>query len=290
MKCEFVDAEKAQWSVVRMCKMLKFSPKTYYAWRSRGVSAHKLADEKLMVHIKAAFEASRATYGSPRVHAALTAEGIKVGRKRVARLMRENGLVVQPRRGFRCTTTERDPAHEVAPNTLDRDFEANGPNEKWVTDVTSIRTGQGWLYLATMLDLFNREIVGWAMDSTNDQLLTKRALDMALQSHKPPKGLLHHSDRGSTYTAGDYRDALATNGIEASMSRKGNCWDNAVAESFFATLKKELVHRQRFNTHKQAKAAIFEYIEVFYNRVRLHSTLGYKTPVQLRTENTTPVT
>ena len=289
MKCQFVDAEKANWSVLRICKMLQFSPKTYYAWRKREKSTRELADERLLIQIRAAFKASRETYGSPRVHAALKAAGVSVGLNRVTRLMRENGLCVRPRRGFRCTTTVRDPAHAVAPNTLDRDFEATAPNEKWVTDVTFIPTDEGWLYLASMLDLYNREIVGWAMDDTNDQLLTKRALDMALQTHEPPEGLLHHSDRGSTYTAGDYRDALAENGIEVSMSRKGDCWDNAVAESFFATLKKELVHRQHFKTRRQAAAAIFEYIEVFYNRIRLHSTLGYRTPIQARQDNTTLV-
>lgn len=151
-----------------------------------------------------------------------------------------------------CTTTERDPAHEVAPNTLDRNFEATHPNEKWVTDVNFIPTNEGWLYLATMLDLFNREIVGWAMGESHDQLLAKRALDMALPSHKPPTGLLHHSDRGSTYNAGDYRDALAQSGIEVSMSRKCNCWDNSVTESFFATLKKELTHRQKYHDSKRS--------------------------------------
>ena len=284
MKCEFVDAEKAQWPVVRMCKMLKFSPKTYYAWRLRDKSPRELADEQLLVQIQVAFKASRGTYGSPRIHAALTAAGVGAGLNRVARLMRQNGLCVRPRRGFRCTTTARDPAHAVAPNTLDRDFQATAPNEKWVTDVTFVPTDEGWLYLASLLDLYNREIVGWAMGDTHDQLLTKRALDMALQAHEPPEGLLHHSDRGSTYTAGDYRDALAKNGIKVSMSRKGDCWDNSVAESFFATLKKELVHRQRFETRRQAAAAIFEYIEVFYNRIRLHSTLGYRTPIQARRE------
>ena len=287
MKCRFVDAEKARWPVVRMCRMLQFSPKTYYAWSKRGKSARELADEQLLVHIRAAFEASRRTYASPRVHAALKAGGVEVGLNRVARLMRENGLCVRPRRGYRHTTTVRDPAHAVAPNTLDRDFTASAPNEKWVTDVTFVPTDEGWLYLATMLDLYNREIVGWAMDDTNDQLLTKRALDMALEGHAPPGGLLHHSDRGSTYTAGDYRDALAENGIEASMSGKGDCWDNSVAESFFATLKKELVHRTRYATRREAKAAIFEYIEVFYNRLLSHSTLGYKAPVQLRLESAT---
>ena len=289
MKCQFVDAEKAKWSVLRMCKMLQFSPKTYYAWRKRLKSARQLSDEQLLVQIRAAFKASRATYGIPRVYAVLKAEGVCVGRKRVARLMRENELRVQPRRGYRCTTTVQDPSHEVASNTLDRDFTASAPNDKWVNDVSYIPTDEGWLYLATMLDQFNREIAGWAMDDTNDQPLTKRELDMARLTHKPPRGLLHHSDRGSTYTAGDYRYALADNGIEASISRKGDCWDNSVVESFFATLKKELIYRTRYTTPRQAAAAIFEYIEVFYNRIRLHPTLEYRSPAQIRRENTVMV-
>lgn len=290
MKCQFVEAEKARFPVTTLCRTIGLKRQTFYAWRKRAPSARALEDRALVVKIKAAFMASRQTYGSPRVHAHLLAQGCHVGLNRVTRLMRENGLSVRPRRGFRCTTTQRDPAHAVAPNVLDRDFSASQPNEKWVTDVTFLPTDEGWLYLATMLDLYNREVVGWAMDDCNDQNLTARALRMALETHQPPQGLLHHSDRGSTYTAHDYRQLLCEHGIECSMSRKGNCWDNSVAESFFSTLKKDLVHRARFATKRQAAAAIFEYLEVFYNRVRLHSTLGYKTPIGYRLENTTPAT
>jgi len=286
VKCDFVDAEKAAFPIRRLCKVLELSPKTYYARRSRAKSARALGDEQLLVLIRAVFEESRETYGSPRVHAALAADDVRVGRKRVARLMRQAGLAVRPKRGFRCTTTVRDPEHSVAPNTLDRQFSVKALNVAWVTDVTYIPTDEGWLYLATIIDLFNREVVGYAMSSTNDQLLTAKALRLALAEHQPPAGMIHHSDRGSTYTAGDYRDLLADNGIECSMSRKGDCWDNSVAESFFATLKKELVHRTRFATRQQARVAIFEYIEVFYNRQRLHSTIGYKTPTQVRLDNT----
>lgn len=286
MKCRFVDAQKAAFPVRRLCNTIELSPKTYYAWRNRSASARELDDRRLLVLIRAAFDASRKTYGSPRVHAALAANGVRVGRKRVARLMRQAGLAVRPKRGFRCTTTQRNPDHAVAPNTLDRQFDVEAPNVAWVTDVTYVPSGEGWLYLATILDLFNREVIGYAMSSTNDQQLTAKALRMALSDHEPPAGLIHHSDRGSTYTAGDYRDLLASNGIECSMSRKGDCWDNSVAESFFATLKKDLVHRTRFTTRQQARAAIFEYIEVFYNRQRLHSTLGNKSPMQYRLDNT----
>lgn len=288
MKCRFVDAEKASFPIRRLCRTIELSTQTYYAWRRRGKSARKLADEQLLELIRAAFEASRQTYGSPRVHAALVADGVVVGVNRVARLMREDGLVVRPRRAFRCTTTRRDPAHAVAPNLLDRQFDVDGQNRVWVTDVTFVPTIEGWLYVATVLDLGNREVVGWAAGDTNDQRLTAKALRLALSDHAPPAGLLHHSDRGSTYTAGDYRDLLAAHGIECSMSGKGDCWDNAVAESFFATLKKELVHRDRYSTRREAKSAVFEYIEVFYNRIRLHSTLGHKSPRQYRIDNASP--
>jgi transposase InsO family protein len=290
VKFQFVDAEKANFPVAALCRAMSVKRKSYYAWRKRPQCARVQQDQALVLKIKAAFKRSRDTYGSPRVHAALVASGCTVGLNRVARLMRENELSVRPRRGFRCTTTQRDPAHQVAPNVLERDFSASQPNEKWVTDVTFVPTDEGWLYLATLLDLYNREVVGWAMDGNNDQNLTARALTMALETHNPPEGLVHHSDRGSTYTAHDYRDMLKDNGIKCSMSRKGDCWDNAVAESFFSSLKKDLVHRMHFKTRRQAAVAIFEYLEVFYNRIRLHSTLGYKTPVEYRLINTTPVT
>lgn len=288
MKFAFVDAEKAQFPVIVLCEVMEVSRAGYYAWREREKSPRELENETLVVAIKAIHKRSRSTYGSPRVHIELKKQGWEVGLNRVSRLMQENGICVKPRRGYRCTT-QADPSHPVVANELDRDFSATAFNEKWVTDVTNVPTDEGWLYLATMLDLYNREIVGWAMDDHNDQNLTLSALNMALETYEPPQGLLHHSDRGSTYTAGDYRDALKDYGIVCSMSRKGNCWDNAVAESFFATIKKELIHRTKFKTRREAAAAIFEYIEFFYNRIRLHSTLGYTTPAEYRSNNTTVV-
>ena len=273
-----------------LCRVMEISTSGYYAWLKRLPSEHQQEDERLLALIKPIFEASRRTYGSPRVHASLKQLGHKVAKKRVARIMHENGLVVLPSRGWRCVTTKADPSHGVAANELARDFEASRINEKWVTDVTFVPTEEGWLYLASMIDLYNREVVGWAMSENNDTQLTLNALDMALEFRNPPEGLIQHTDRGSNYTANDYRSALARRGIKVSMSRKGNCWDNAVAESFFATIKKELIHKFKFSTRREAAAAIFEYIEVFYNRVRKHSKLGYKSPAEFKRNNQSAAT
>lgn len=200
----------------------------------------------------------------------------------MARLIRENGIKVLPRRGYRVSTTKSDPANEVAPNTLNRDFTAKAPDDKWVTDVTFIKTDECWLYLAVILDLYNREVVGWGTGQQNDTALTLSALEMALSKNNPTEELIHHSDRGSTYTCNEYRKAPKDNAIDVSMSRRANCWDNAVAESFFATLKKELIHKYHFETFKESSTAIFEYIEVFYNRVRSHSVLNYRSPIEFR--------
>lgn len=285
MRFEFICAWKAQFPVTVMCSVLEVSRAGYYAWCNRGKSDRELDDEQLLASIRMIHAKSRETYGSPRIHQELVKYGVQVGENRVARLMRENDIKVRPRRGYRVSTTKSDPANEVTPNTLDRDFTATAPNQKWVTDVTFIQTDENWLYLAVILDLFNREVVGWAMGKNNDTALTLRALDMALSKYAPTAGLIHHSDRGSTYTCKAYRDALKDNGIECSMSRRANCWDNAVAESFFATLKKELVHKCHFETRKEASTAIFEYIELFYNRVRSHSVLNYVSPIEFRELN-----
>ena len=285
MKFEFISMEKAHFAITDLCHALEVSTSGYYAWYNREKSRRQLEDEQLLALIKSIFKSSRETYGSPRIHVTLQNLGHQIGVKRVARIMQENSLVVRPRRGWRCVTTTRNPRDSVAPNDLNREFSASTVNEKWVTDVTFVPTDEGWLYLASMIDLYNREIVGWAMGDSNDTALTLRALDMALESHKPPEGLMHHSDRGSNYTAKEYVQALLDRGIKTSMSRRGNCWDNAVAESFFATIKKELIHRFTFKTRREAAAAIFEYIEVFYNRVRLHSHLGYTSPAQCRREH-----
>ena len=268
-----------------LCRVLEVSTSGFYAWLKRTPSKRQIEDERLLKLIEGIFESSRRTYGSPRIHKTLKDQGHHVSEKRVARLMQDNGLAVLPCRGWRCATTQADPSHGVVSNELDRDFSASAINEKWVTDVTFVPTDEGWLYLASMIDLYNREVVGWSMSDSNDTDLTLKALDMALQSRNPPKGLLQHSDRGSNYTSKEYRLALSNQGIDVSMSRRGNCWDNAVAESFFATLKKELVHRTRFATRREAAAAIFEYIEVFYNRIRKHSKLGYTSPAEFRREN-----
>jgi len=285
MRFQFVSAQKAHYAITDLCHAVEVSTSGYYAWLNREPSRRQVEDERLLRLIKSIFKSSRETYGSPRIHATLQELGHKVAPKRVARIMQENALVVRPSRAWRCVTTKADPRNSVAANELDRDFTATKADEKWVTDVTFVPTDEGWLYLASMIDLYNREVVGWAMGESNDTTLTLQALDMALEFRNPPEGLVHHSDRGSNYTAKDYRQALSDRGIQCSMSRKGNCWDNAVAESFFATIKKELVHRYTFTTRREAAAAIFEYIEVFYNRVRKHSQLGYTSPVEFRRNN-----
>ena len=282
MRFAFVLAQKAEYSVSELCSATEVSTSGFYAWCKRGKSRRAQQDDAWLMCIKSIFAASRETYGSPRIHAELKALGHAISEKRVARIMRDGALVALPGRVWRCVTTETDPANAVANNGLNRDSAASSVNEKWVTDVTFVPTDEGWLYLASIIDLYNREVVGWAIGDSNNTALTLRALDMALTSRNPPEGLLHHSDRGSNYTANDYRRALSDRGIEVSMSRKENCWDNAVAESFFATLKKELVNRHHYETRRQAAAAIFEYIEAFYNRVRRHSELGYSSPVEYR--------
>lgn len=277
MRFRFIEAEKANFPVSLMCRMLRVSRAGYYAWRVRKPSARARSDEKLTVAVKAAHRTSRGTYGSPRVHRELSAQGLTVGRHRVARLMRICALAGKRRRRFRITT-QSNHAHPIAQNSLERRFEVERPNEAWVSDITYVWTLEGWLYLATIIDLYSRRVVGWSMSKRIDQALTLTALSMALNTRTLGAELMHHSDRGSQYAAGTYRKMLDTHGITCSMSRKGNCWDNAVAESFFATLKVELVYESIFRTRAQAKAAIFEYIEAFYNRVRRHSYLGYVSP------------
>jgi putative transposase len=277
VKFEFIEAEKASFPIAFMCTRLEVTTSGFYAWRKRPPSARALADGALLKEVRAIHAASGGRYGSPRVHRELAAKGLSASKHRVARLMRENGLRGKRRRKFRHTT-DSNHSMPVAPNTLARDFTADAPNEAWVTDITYIPTGEGWLYLAAILDLYSRRVVGWSMSERITRQLTLDALSMAIAARAPARGLLHHSDRGSQYASGDYRAALADAGIECSMSRKGNCWDNAVAESFFATLKTELVHDANWKTRAEARSAIFEYIEAFYNRRRLHSSIGYVSP------------
>lgn len=241
-------------------------------------SSRSIEDRTLLVEIRASYQASSKTYGAPRVHDDLREGGWRVGRKRVARLMRQAGLrAAQPRRFV--TTTDSDHRFAVAENVLERDFTATAPNQKWATDITYIWTDEGWLYLAVVLDLFSRRVVGQAMGPTLEKTLVEEALQLALARRTPSAGLIHHSDRGSQYASTDYQALLDRHGIICSMSRRGNCWDNAAVESFFATLKRERVYRCRYRTRAEARADLFSYIEVFYNAQRKHSTLGYLSPV-----------
>jgi putative transposase len=278
VKFGFIHTEKATYPVRMLCRTLLVSASGFYAWCRRGLSQRVREDAALKVEIRAAHAASGKTYGSPRVHEELKAEGQHVGRKRVARLMREEGLEGQRKRRFRVTTDSRH-SYPVAPNALNRDFTASAPNKVWVTDITYIWTREGWIYLATILDLFSRRVVGWSADCYIDRTLAIDALGMALRTRHPEPGLIHHSDRGIQYASGDYQRLLSEHGITCSMSRKGDCWDNAVAESFFSTLKAELVYRTDFVSRSQAFALLFEYIEAFYNGRRRHSAIGYVSPV-----------
>ena len=265
-----------------MCEALEISRSGYYASLGREPSRRAKEDAELVAEIQEVHRASRGTYGSPRMHVELQAREFRVGRHRVARLMRENGITARFKRPFRRTT---DSSHSlaVAPNHLDRNFTVDAPDKAWTTDITYVWTEQGWLYLAVVLDLFSRRVIGWSMAEHLRTELVLAALGMALGHRVPSHDLIHHSDRGCQYASHAYRDALATHGIKCSMSRKGNCWDNAVVESFFGTLKTELVHRTRWKTRLAARTAIFEYIEVFYNRKRRHSHLGYMSPVNYET-------
>lgn len=274
---EFIDAEKAQYPIGVLCKALEVSRPGYYAHASRPPSKRAERDVALGAKIAAIHAESGKRYGSPRVHDELREDGERVSRKRVCRLMKERDLRGKRRRRFRVTT-QSDHDMPIAPNLLARDFTASAPNQKWVGDITYIWTREGWLYLAVLIDLFSRRVVGWAMGDTLATELPLRALHMAIQTRRPPRGLIHHTDRGCQYASVAYRAVLEQHGMIASMSRKGNCWDNAVAESFFATLKTELVRDIDLLTRDHAKRELFAYIEGFYNRRRRHSSLGYANP------------
>lgn len=279
MRFVFIHAERALYPVRVLCSVLGVSRSGYYAWIDRPEAARRKADEQLVVEIAAAHKRSRATYGSPRVHSELRSRGFRVGRKRIERLMRERGIQARRKRRFRRTTDSKH-ANPIAPNVLARKFAVKSPNVVWVADVTSIWTNEGWTFLAVILDLFARRVVGWAASQTNDAVLALAALDHALGGRNPSPGLMHHSDRGSPYASGEYQQALAKRGIVASMSRKGDCWDNAVAESFFATIKAELIEHEEYATHGTAVASIADYIERFYNPQRRHSHLGHVSPIE----------
>jgi transposase InsO family protein len=279
MKYQFIEKCQKKYSVGRLCVVLGISRSGYYAWKKRKPSQREQNNQALIEHIRRIHKMSRKAYGSPRVHAQLKKQDIPCTKKRVARLMRQDGLKGQ-RKYRRVITTNSKHDFPVAPNVLNRDFHSEKPNQKWVGDITYIHTEEGWLYLASLLDLFSRRIVGWATSSLIDATLVEKALRMALYQRQPGKGLLHHSDRGSQYASHQIRNILDANQIQVSMSGKGNCYDNAVMESFWGTLKNEWVNHQTYLTRSQARTDIFNYIEGFYNTVRLHSSLGYLSPAE----------
>jgi putative transposase len=272
----WIDAEKAEFPITRLCQYLQVSPSGFYAARRRPESAHAQTDRRLRVLVRASFDESRHRYGSPRIHEDLMAQEERVSRKRVIRLMQEDGLEARARKRFKCTTMS-DHDQPVAANLLDRRFEALGPNQRWVGDTTEfVVGGSGKVYLAAILDLFSRFVVGWAISAVNDRHVAINALDMALKRRCPDAGLLHHSDQGCTYASEAYQAVLEANGLTCRMSRRGNCYDNAVMESFFSSVKSEVA--DRFDSCGEAKMELFDYIEVFYNQRRRHSTLGQISP------------
>lgn len=270
-----------QFHVGMMCRLLKVSKAGYYAWRDRPPCVRAQADERLIARITIIHRTSRETYGSPRVHAQLRLDGTRVGEKRVARLMKTARLVVRTRRRFRLTTKSKH-KHPIAPNLLRRRFgiaQVGAVDRCWASDITYIDTWEGWLYLAVILDLRSRRVIGWSMSHSLEERIVLDALRMALLRRQPGRGVLFHSDRGSQYAGKACRRLLRDHGMKSSMSRKGDCWDNAVIESFNATIKTELIHRTRWTTREETRAAIYEYIETWYNAKRLHSTLGYVSPL-----------
>jgi transposase InsO family protein len=285
VRFRFIQQHAGEFRVTLMCKVLGVSRAGYYAWLKRKPSGRELANQVLRRLIRLRHQEHRSVYGYRRIHALLR-RGQVVGKNRVARLMRQEGLAGRRRRRFKRTTQSRHNL-PVAPNLLAQDFTSTRPNQKWVGDITYIPTDEGWLYLAVMLDLFSRLAVGWSMAAYLDDRLTRRALKMALASRRLEDDLLHHSDRGGQYASGAYV-RLLTNQVTRSMNRTGNVYDNSPMESFFASLKKELVHERRFRTRREARSAIFDYIEVFYNRKRLHSSLGYLSPMQFETLSNRP--
>lgn len=280
----FIAAEKASFPIAVLCRVLRVARAGYYAWLRRGPSVRAQVDETLTAELVRLHRESRYTYGVPRLHADLTAAGVRVGKKRVARLLRLAGVRGFSRRRAVPRTTIADPAAAVAPNHLQRDFTAAGPDRRWVGDITYLPTDEGWLYLASLVDVYSRRVVGFALAAHLRTELALAALELALGQRRPPAGVLvHHTDRGCQYTARAYQEVLAAHGITASMSRAGNCYDNALAESFNATIKRELLGQTHWRTREEARAAVFEWITVFYNRRRRHSGLGYRSPLEFET-------
>jgi putative transposase len=281
MTYRFIEQHRHTWPVRVQCRVLSVSASGYYDWRDRGPSLRAVANQNLLHNIQRIHWDNYKRYGSPRVHKTLKAEGHHVGRARIEKIMRDNNLRGISRQKVRIKTTNSNHNLPVAENLLDRNFGALGPNQKWCADITYIPTDEGWLFLAIILDLFSRKIVGWSMREHMRTELASTALMMANQRQRPGPGLILHSDRGSQYASAEYRHALTAAKMVQSMSRKGNCWDNAPAESFFHTLKTELVHHRHYATREEAKRDIFTYVEGYYNRQRIHSSLGYLTPEQM---------
>lgn len=277
MRFRLIDQAKKAFPVHRLCKVLGVSQSGYFAWRNRKPSRRQLDDMVLLAHIRAQFATSNETYGAPRMHVELREDGLDVGRHRVARLMRDNGLKALQKRRYK-KTTDSNHGGPVAPNLLDQDFACDGPDQKWGADISYIWTAEGWLYLAIVLDLYSRRIVGWAVSDRLKKGLAIMALTRAISTRRPPPGLIHHSDRGSQYCSHDYLRLLKAHGMLPSMSGKGNCYDNAMVETVFKTIKNELIWRASFQTRKAAELALGRYIDGFYNPSRRHSALGYKSP------------
>ncbi len=277
MKYRFISAHRGTFKVGRMCTLLKVSRSGFYAWLTRPESSRSRENRALEAKIRAFHAASHGIYGSPKIHRDLIDDGIRCGKNRVARIMREAGIRSRRKKKFKATTNSRH-SLPVADNLLGQNFTAETPDSVWLGDITYVPTQEGWLYLAVLIDLYTRQVVGWATSSRMTRQLTLDALQMALDRQSPEKGLVHHTDRGSQYASGDYQKVLSDRRIVCSMSRKGNCYDNAVAESFFGLLKTEWVNHCRYRSRSEAIRSLFNYIEIFYNRKRRHSSLGYKTP------------
>jgi len=283
MKYLFIENHRSAFRVEKMCRVLGVSRSGYYSWRKRGFSKRGRSNQALLVKIKKFHEDSRRTYGSPRITADLRANGETCGRNRVARVMRVNGIAAKTKRRFKITTNSKH-NHPAAPNLVKQEFVAEKPNQLWTSDITYLWTIEGWLYLSVILDVYSRQIVGWAMKKRLTKGLVISAFKQALSHRTPARDMILHSDQGSQYASGDFQSLLNRYGIRSSMSGKGNCYDNAITETFFHTLKTELVYFKNYQTRKEAKLSVFEYIEVFYNRQRRHSSLGYKSPVDFENQ------
>lgn len=281
MRFCFIEDRRVEFPVRILCDVLGVSAAGYYAWRSRPESRRSVANRKLVDDIKRVHQENRGRYGSPRIYEELKAQGLGASRGRIERLMRHHGVFAIMARPRRVRTTDSRHDYPIAPNVLERNFTATAPNQVWLADISYVETDEGWLYLASVMDLYSRKIVGWAMADHLRTELPLAALKMAIAAQRPERGLIHHSDRGVQYASEEYRNAIQSAGFRASMSRKGNCYDNAPMESFFHTLKTELVHQQHYVTRNEAARDIFAYIEGFYNRTRRHSAIGYISPLAM---------